>query len=80
VAQEKTNAKLVMVQGIKEMSSFRGYEIEITFSKTDRNVWDVLLIKGERSHFMTFDVQRTLSSVENEVYNKIDELIEKEKK
>jgi len=62
------------------MSSFRGYEIEITFSKTDRNVWDVLLIKGERSHFMTFDVQRTLSSVENEVYNKIDELIEKEKK
>ena len=80
MAQEKTNAKLVMVQGIKEMSSFRGYEIEITFSKTDRNVWDVLLIKGERSHFMTFDVQRTLSSVENEVYNKIDELIEKEKK
>jgi hypothetical protein len=62
------------------MSSFRGYEIEITFSKTDRNVWDVLLIKGERSHFMTFDVQRTLSSVENDVYNKIDELIEKEKK
>jgi hypothetical protein len=33
------------------MSSFRGYEIEITFS-----------------------------SVENDVYNKIDELIEKEKK
>jgi len=62
------------------MSSFRGYEIEITFNKTDRNVWDVLLIKGERSHFMTFDVQRTLSSVENEVYNKIDELIEKEQK
>ena len=62
------------------MSSFRGYEIEITFSKTDRNVWDVLLIKGERSHFMTFDVQRTLSSVENDVYNKIDQLIEKEKK
>ena len=61
------------------MSSFRGYEIEITFSKTDRNVWDVLLIKGERSHFMTFDVQRTLTSVENEVYNKIDQLIEKEK-
>ena len=61
------------------MSSFRGYEIEITFSKTDRNVWDVLLIKGERSHFMTFDVQRTLSSVENDVYNKIDQLIEKEK-
>ena len=62
------------------MSSFRGYEIEITFSKTDRNVWDVLLIKGERSHFMTFDVQRTLSSVENDVYNKIDDLIEQEKK
>jgi len=62
------------------MSSFRGYEIEITFSKTDRNVWDVLLIKGERSHFMTFDVQRTLSSVENDVYNKIDQLIEKEQK
>ena len=61
------------------MSNFRGYEIEITFSKTDRNVWDVLLIKGERSHFMTFDVQRTLSSVENDVYNKIDQLIEKEK-
>ncbi len=62
------------------MSSFRGYEIEITFSKTDRNVWDVLLIKGERSHFMTFDVQRTLSSVENDVYNKIDQLIEQEQK
>ena len=62
------------------MSSFRGYEIEITFSKTDRNVWDVLLIKGERSHFMTFDVSRTLSSVENDVYNKIDELVEEEKK
>ena len=61
------------------MSSFRGYEIEISFNKTDRNVWDVLLIKGERSHFMTFDVQRTLSSVENDVYNKIDQLIEKEK-
>ena len=62
------------------MSSFRGYEIEITFNKNDRNVWDVLLIKGERSHFMMFNVQRTLSSVENEVYNKIDELIEKEQK
>ena len=62
------------------MSNFRGYEIEISFSKTDRNVWDVLLIKGERSHFMTFDVQRTLSSVENDVYNKIDDLIEQEKK
>ena len=69
-----------MVQGVKEMSSFRGYEIEITFSKTDHNVWDVLLIKGERSHFMTFDVQRTLSSVENDVYNKIDQLIEQEQK
>ena len=62
------------------MSSFRGYEIEITFNKNDRNVWDVLLIKGERSHFMTFNVSRTLSSVENDVYNKIDELIEKEDK
>ena len=62
------------------MSSFRGYEIEITFSKTDRNVWDILLIKGEKSHFMMFNVSRTLSSVENDVYNKIDELIEQEKK
>jgi len=62
------------------MSSFRGYEIEITFNNDDRNVWDVLLIKGERSHFMTFNVSRTLSSVENDVYNKIDQLIEKEKK
>ena len=61
------------------MSSFRGYEIEITFSTKNYKVWNVLLIKGERSHFMTFNVQRTLSSVENEVYNKIDQLIEKEK-
>jgi len=65
------------------MSNFRGYEIEINFiskDNLDRNKWSVLLIKGERSHFMTFDVQRTLSSVEHEVYNKIDELIEQEKK
>ena len=61
------------------MSSFRGYEIEITFSKTDRNLWEVLLHKGEHTHFMIFDVQRTLSNVENSIYNKIDELIEKEK-
>ena len=61
------------------MSSFRGYEIAISFSKTDRDAWEILLIKGERSHFMMFNVQRTLSSVENEVYNKIDQLIEKEK-
>ena len=62
------------------MSNFIGYEIEISFSKTDRDAWDVLLIKGERSHFMTFNISRTLSSVENDVYNKIDQLIEKEKK
>ena len=62
------------------MSNFRGYEIEITFNKTDRDVWDILLIKGEKSHFMTFNVSRTLSSVENDVYNKIDQLIEEEKK
>ena len=62
------------------MSSFRGYEIEITFNKPNRNAWDVLLIKGERSHFMMFNVSRTLSSVENDIYNKIDELIEQEKK
>jgi len=61
------------------MSNFRGYEIEISFAKTDRMVWDILLIKGEKSHFMTFNVSMTLSSVENDVYNKIDELIEKEK-
>ena len=62
------------------MSNFRGYEIEISFSKTDRMVWDVLLIKGERSHFMTFSVGLTLSSVEHDVYAKIDQLIEEEKK
>ena len=65
------------------MSKYKGYEIEINFiskDNLDRNKWSVLLIKGERSHFMTFDVQRTLSSVENDVYNKIDELIEQEKK
>ena len=62
------------------MSNFRGYEIEISFINADRDVWDILLIKGEKSHFMTFDVSRTLSSVEHEVYNKIDELIEQEQK
>jgi len=62
------------------MSNFRGYEIEISFINADRDVWDILLIKGEKSHFMTFDVSRTLSSVEHEVYNKIDDLIEQEKK
>ena len=62
------------------MSSFRGYEIEITFSKTDRNVWDVLLIKGERSHFMTFNVSLTLSKVEQDIYAKIDELVEEERR
>ena len=62
------------------MNNFKGYEIEIGFSKDDRDAWDVVLIKGERSHFMTFDVQRTLSNVENSIYNKIDDLIEQEKK
>jgi hypothetical protein len=62
------------------MSKYNGYEIEISFSKTDRDVWDVLLIKGERSHFMTFNVARTLSSVEQDVYSKIEQLIEEEKK
>ena len=62
------------------MSNFRGYEIEISFSKTDRDVWDVLLIKGERSHFMTFNVSMTLSKVEQDIYTKIDDLIEQEKK
>ena len=62
------------------MSNYKGYEIEISFSKTDRMVWDVLLIKGERSHFMTFNVARTLSSVEQDVYSKIEQLIEEEKK
>jgi len=72
------------------MSNFRGYEIEIDFNKRfetklgfnnlPSDEWGVLLIKGERSHFMTFNVARTLSSVENDIYNKIDELIEQEKK
>ena len=62
------------------MSSFRGYEIEISFNKTDRNVWDVLLIKGERSHFMTFNVSLTLSKVEQDIYAKIDELVEEERR
>ena len=62
------------------MSKFNGYEIEISFSKTDRDVWDVLLIKGERSHFMTFNVARTLSSVEQDVYSKIEQLMEEERK
>jgi hypothetical protein len=62
------------------MTKHRGYEIEISFSKTDRDVWDILLIKGERSHFMTFNVERTLSSVEQDVYSKIEQLIEEEGK
>ena len=62
------------------MSKINGYEIEISFSKTDRDVWDVLLIKGERSHFMTFNVARTLSSVEQDVYSKIEQLMEEERK
>tara|TARA_R110000851_G_scaffold50193_1_gene120092 strand:+ start:129 stop:317 length:189 start_codon:yes stop_codon:yes gene_type:complete len=62
------------------MNKVNGYEIEISFSKTDRDVWDVLLIKGGRSHFMTFNVARTLSSVEQDVYSKIEQLIEEEKK
>ena len=65
------------------MSTFRGYEIEIDFISKDnlnRNEWGVLLIKGERSHFMTFNVARTLSSVEQDVYSKIEQLIEEEKK
>ena len=62
------------------MSNYKGYEIEISFSKTDRDVWDILLIKGERSHFTTFNVARTLGSVEHDVYAKIDQLIEEEKK
>ena len=62
------------------MSSFRGYEIEISFNKTDRNVWDFLLIKGERSHFMTFNVSMTLSKVEQDIYAKIDELVEEERR
>ena len=62
------------------MNKVNGYEIEISFSKTDRDVWDILLIKGERSHFMTFNVEQTLSSVENSIYTKIDQLIEEEGK
>ena len=62
------------------MSNFRGYEIEISFSKTEHMDWDILLIKGEKSHFMTFNVARTLSSVEHDVYAKIDQLIEEERK
>ena len=63
------------------MTKHRGYEIEIDFGKsTDRNYWDVLLIKGGRSHFMTFNVEQTLSSVENSIYTKINQLIEEEKK
>ena len=65
------------------MSTFRGYEIEIDVISKDnlnRNEWGVLLIKGERSHFMTFNVSRTLSRVEQDVYAKIDQLIEEEKK
>ena len=60
------------------MSKYRGYEIEISFSKTDRMVWDVLLIKGERSHAMTFSVALTLSSVENSIYAEIEKLIKEE--
>ena len=62
------------------MSNFRGYEIEISFSKTEHMDWDILLIKGEKYHFMTFNVARTLSSVEHDVYSKIDQLIEEEGK
>ena len=62
------------------MNKVNGYEIEISFSKTDRDVWDILLIKGERSHFMTFNVVLTLSSVEQDVYSKIEQLIEEERK
>ena len=60
------------------MNKVNGYEIEISFSKTDRDVWDVLLIKGERSHFMTFSVALTLSSVENSIYAEIEKLIKEE--
>ena len=60
------------------MSKYNGYEIEISFSKTDRDVWDILLIKGERSHFMTFSVALTLSSVENSIYAEIEKLIKEE--
>ena len=61
------------------MSKYRGYEIEIGFGReTDRNHWDVLLIKGERSHAMTFSVALTLSSVENSIYAEIEKLIKEE--
>ena len=61
------------------MSKYRGYEIEIGFGReTDRNHWDVLLIKGERSHAMTFGVGLTLSSVENSIYAEIEKLIKEE--
>ena len=63
------------------MTKHRGYEIEISFGKsTDRNYWDVLLIKGERSHAMTFSVALTLSSVENSIYSEIEKLNTEEKK
>ena len=63
------------------MTKHRGYEIEIGFGReTDRNHWDVLLIKGERSHAMTFSVALTLSSVENYIYSKIEQLMEEERK
>jgi hypothetical protein len=63
------------------MSKYRGYEIEIGFGReTDRNHWDVLLIKGERSHAMTFSVALTLSSVENSIYSEIEKLIKEEEK
>ena len=62
------------------MSNFRGYEIEIDFPKDNRDAWDVVLIKGERSHFMTFNVSMTLSNVERDIYDKIYDLIEQEKK
>ena len=63
------------------MSKYRGYEIEIGFGReTDRNHWDVLLIKGERSHAMTFSVALTLSSVENSIYTEIEKLIKEEER
>ena len=62
------------------MSKINGYEIEISFSKTEHMDWDILLIKGEKSHFMTFNVARTLSSVEQDVYSKIEQLMEEERK
>ena len=62
------------------MNNFKGYEIEIGFNKDDRDAWDVVLIKGERSHFMTFSVSMTLSNVERDIYDEIDGLIEQEKK